>query len=108
MAGIHLQAQLVGLVGSINETLQLNVSSRGIVKAFGKRAGMQLNKLTAGLRGRSDLVGIGSDEQAHLDAAVVHFFASLTYGRQVPGNIQAAFRGDLLPPLRNETNDVRF
>ena len=69
---------------------------------------MQLDELAASARGSRDLHGVGRNEQADIDSVVVHPFAGLGERRQARSHIEAAFGGDFLAPLRDQTNDFGF
>ena len=78
------------------------------MKLLGELSGVQLDELRAGPRAGFNLFFVRRDEQAHLDARVVHFPARLGQRFFGGNHVQAAFGRHLQPPLRHDANDVRF
>ncbi len=84
------------------------VTSAPTGKFFGKCACVQLNELGAGPGAGFDLLLVRRDEQAHLDAGVIHFFARLGQRLFSGDHVQSAFRRHFQPALRHDADNVRL
>ena len=108
VAGVDPEAQQRRLLRPGEEPIQFFRALAFPPKTFGERAGVQFDELAAGVRGGFDLLRVGRDEQADGDPGVVQSFARLRERAQLANDVQPAFGGYFLSPLRDNANDVRL
>ena len=88
-----------------DEALQFHLTLALLVKAFGVRAGVQLDALRPNAGGGFDLRGVRRDEQADLDAGVVQAAACFRKRCGLPSGVETAFGGHFLAAFRHEADD---
>src|SRR5216117_207035 len=108
VAGVDSEAQQRRLLRPGDEPIQFFGELAFQPETFGEGAGVQFDELAAGARGGFDLRRVGRDEQADGDPGVVQSFARLRERAQLANDVQPAFGGYFLSPLRDNANDDRL
>src|SRR5438093_5561624 len=108
MPRVHLQTERMGLLRRRDEALQFPGTRCRVVKRFRECARVEFDKLTARAARGFDLARIRSDEEADLDAGIIHFAARLSKRPLLCDHVQSAFGRYFLTPLRDQADDVRL
>lgn len=100
MAGVHPQAQIGGTACTFVQLAQCR-AARGAPR-MGISPGVQLDRGNAERPRCSDARRIGIDEEAHVDPGVAQLPHHSREPRAAAGDVETAFGGYLLAPLRND------
>ena len=104
--GVHLQPELVRLLRRGNQPFEFDLPFALAMEVLRVSARVQFDELRTDRHRGVDLHRIRSDEEAHVDAGVVHSLAGCGQGGELSGHIQTAFGRHFLTPFWNEADDL--
>jgi len=108
VAGIYTDSGGVSGERGVVQTLDFIGAVFFAMKMFGEAAGVEFDEIYADLFGGFDLLEVGRDEEAHLDAGAFETVGATAEWFELAGCVEAAFCGHFLASFGDEADNVWF